>query len=53
VQSDTRTELARRLGISKQVISRQEDDEYQGVSLRRLQDIADALKAQVNITLSA
>lgn len=49
----SQTELAKRLGISKQVISRQEEDEYQSVSLRRLQEITDALQTQVSISLSA
>lgn len=49
----SQTELASRLGVSKQVVSRQENDEYQGVSLRRLQDIVDALKVHVTISISA
>ncbi len=49
----SQTELAARLGVSKQVISRQEDVEYQGVNLPRLQEIVDALRVRVNVTLTA
>lgn len=49
----SQTELAARLGISKQVVSRQEEAEYQGVNLPRLQEIVDALGVRVNVTLSA
>jgi HTH-type transcriptional regulator/antitoxin HigA len=49
----SQTELAKRLGVSKQVVSRQEDAEYQGVNLPRLQEIVDALGVTVNVTLSA
>lgn len=49
----SQTELARRLGVSKQVISRQEEAEYQGVNLQRLQEIVDALGGRISISLSA
>ena len=49
----TQTELARRLGVSKQVVSRQEEAEYQGVNLQRLQEIVDALGGEVTVTLTA
>lgn len=39
----SQTELARRLGVSKQVISRYEDSEYQTVGIARLQEILDAI----------
>jgi HTH-type transcriptional regulator / antitoxin HigA len=48
----SQTELAKRLGVSKQVISRSEEEEYQGVAIARLQSILDALgiKTRVNLT---
>ena len=49
----TQTELAKRLKVSKQVVSRHEEDEYQGVSIVRLQEILDALGAKARIGLSA
>lgn len=49
----SQTELAARLGISKQVVSRQEEAEYQGVNLPRPQEIVDALGVSVNVSLSA
>ena len=49
----TQTELAKRLRVSKQVVSRHEEDEYQGVSLVRLQEILDALGAKARIGLIA
>jgi HTH-type transcriptional regulator/antitoxin HigA len=42
----SQTELARRLGVSKQVISRYEESDYQTVGLGRLQEILDALEAR-------
>jgi HTH-type transcriptional regulator/antitoxin HigA len=39
----SQTELARRLGVSKQVISRYEESEYQTVAIARLQEILDAI----------
>ena len=39
----SQTELARRLGVSKQVISRYEESDYQTVAIARLQEILDAI----------
>ncbi len=47
----SQTELARRLGVSKQVVSRYEDAGYQTAGLGRLQQILDALHAEVKIEL--
>ena len=49
----SQTELARRLGVSKQVISRYEETEYQTVAMARLQEILDAIGIKVMVTLSA
>ncbi len=49
----SQTELARRLGVSKQVISRYEETEYQTVSIARLQEILDAIGIKAVVTLSA
>jgi len=49
----SQTELARRLGISKQVISRYEETEYQTVAISRLQEILDAIGVKALVTLSA
>jgi HTH-type transcriptional regulator / antitoxin HigA len=49
----SQTELARRLGVSKQVISRYEEDEYQGASIDRLQQILDALAIRTRVSLTA
>lgn len=49
----SQTELARRLGISKQVISRYEESDYQTVAVARLQEILDALGIKTLVTLSA
>ena len=48
----SQTELARRLGVSKQVISRYEENEYQTVGVARLQEILDAIGIKTGITLS-
>lgn len=48
----SQTELARRLGVSKQVISRYEESDYQTVGLERLQDILEALGVKIGIELS-
>ena len=47
------TELARRLGVSKQVISRYEESDYQTVGIARLQEILDAIGIKTVVTLSA
>jgi HTH-type transcriptional regulator / antitoxin HigA len=49
----SQTELARRLGVSKQVISRYEESDYQTASLTRLQNILDAIGIKTDVTLSA
>ena len=49
----SQTELATRLGVSKQVVSRCEEDEYQSVAISRMQEILDALSVRANVTLSA
>jgi DNA-binding Xre family transcriptional regulator len=49
----SQTELAARLGVSKQVISRSEEDDYQGVAIGRLQEILDALQVRASVSLSA
>ena len=49
----SQTELARRLGVSKQVISRYEENEYQTVAISRLQEILDAIGITAGVTLSA
>jgi HTH-type transcriptional regulator/antitoxin HigA len=49
----SQTELARRLGVSKQVISRYEDSDYQTVAIARLQEILDAIGVKALVTLSA
>ena len=48
----SQTELARRLGVSKQVISRYEEDEYQGASIERLQQILDVLAIRTRVSLT-
>jgi ribosome-binding protein aMBF1 (putative translation factor) len=49
----SQTELARRLGVSKQVISRYEESNYQTVAIARLQEILDAIGIKTHVTLSA
>ena len=49
----SQTELARRLGVSKQVISRYEETEYQTVAISRLQEILDAIGIKALVTLTA
>jgi len=49
----SQTEMARRLGVSKQVISRYEEAEYQTVAIARLQEILDAIGMRTLVTLSA
>jgi ribosome-binding protein aMBF1 (putative translation factor) len=48
----SQTELARRLGVSKQVVSRYEETEYQSVSIARLQEILDVIGIKALVTLS-
>lgn len=47
----SQTELARRLGVSKQVVSRYEETEYQTVAISRLQEILDAIGIKTFVTL--
>ena len=49
----SQTELAHRLGVSKQVISRYEESDYQTVGIARLQEILDAIGVKTAVTLSA
>ena len=49
----SQTELARRLGVSKQVISRYEESGYQTVAIARLQEILDAIGIKTVVTLNA
>jgi|SRR3984893_5533238 len=49
----SQTELARRLGVSKQAISRYEESDYQTVAIARLQEILDAVGIKTSVTLSA
>lgn len=49
----SQTELAQRLGVSKQVISRYEESDYQTVGVARLQEILDAIGVKTLVTLSA
>ncbi len=49
----SQTELARRLGVSKQVISRYEENEYQTATIARLQEILDAIGVKAIVELSA
>lgn len=49
----SQTELALRLGVSKQVISRYEESDYQTVSVARLQEILDAIGIKTVVSLSA
>ena len=49
----SQTELAHRLSVSKQVISRYEESDYQSVGIARLQEILDAIGVKTAVTLSA
>jgi HTH-type transcriptional regulator/antitoxin HigA len=49
----SQTELAKRLGVSKQVVSRYEETEYQTVAISRLQEILDAIGVKALVTLTA
>jgi HTH-type transcriptional regulator/antitoxin HigA len=49
----SQTELARRLGVSKQIISRYEESDYETVGVARLQEILDAIGVKTLVTLSA
>jgi HTH-type transcriptional regulator/antitoxin HigA len=49
----SQTELARRLGVSKQVVSRYEENDYQTVGVAKLQEVLDAIGIKTIVTLSA
>jgi ribosome-binding protein aMBF1 (putative translation factor) len=49
----SQTELARRLGVSKQVISRYEETDYKTVAISRLQQILDAIGIKALVKLMA
>jgi HTH-type transcriptional regulator / antitoxin HigA len=49
----SQTELANRLGVSKQVISRYEESDYQTVAVARLQEILDVIGIKTAVTLIA
>ncbi len=49
----SQTELASRLGVSKQVISRYEESDYQTVGIARLQEILDAIGIKTAVMLRA
>lgn len=49
----SQAELANRLGVSKQVISRYEESDYQTVAISRLQEILDAIGITTIVTLRA
>jgi ribosome-binding protein aMBF1 (putative translation factor) len=47
----SQAELSRRLGISESMISRDERNEYQGISVERAQRIIDALKGRLTLSV--
>jgi len=49
----SQTDLARRLGVRKQVISRYEENDYQTVGIARLQEILDVIGVTAIVTLRA
>ena len=49
----TASELGRRLGVSKQVISRFEEGDYQTVAVAKLQNILDAIGIKMLVTIDA
>jgi HTH-type transcriptional regulator/antitoxin HigA len=49
----SQTELARRLGVTKQVISRYEESDYQTASVAKLQEVLDAMGIKTAVTLSS
>jgi ribosome-binding protein aMBF1 (putative translation factor) len=48
----SQTQLAQRLGVSKQVVNRYEESGYQTVGLARLQEILDALETRIEIGIA-
>jgi DNA-binding XRE family transcriptional regulator len=51
-QGMTQKELAARLGVSEGVISRDERNEYHGISVERAQRILDALEGQATLVVT-
>lgn len=49
----SQAELARRLSISESVVSRDERNEYHGISVEKAQRIIDKLKGNVTVTVQA
>lgn len=49
----SQAELAQRLGVTKQVISRYEESEYQTAAVARLQEILDVIGVKALVTLQA
>ena len=49
----SQTELARRLGVSKQVVSRYEETDYHAVAIVRRQEILGAIGIKTAVTLRA
>ena len=47
----SQAELAKRMGVGTRVISRHEEDEYQAVSIVRLQEILDAMGVKAKVRL--
>ncbi len=48
----TQRQLAKRIGVAEQQIQRWEANDYSGVNLTRLQEIADALGIQMHDTIT-
>jgi len=48
----TQKDLAIRVGLAEQQIQRYESSAYTGVALERLQDLADALEVNLNLTIA-
>ena len=48
----TQRQLAKRIGVAEQQIQRWEANDYSGVNLTRLQEIADALGMQIHETIT-
>jgi DNA-binding XRE family transcriptional regulator len=48
----TQRQLAKRIGVAEQQVQRWEADDYDGVNLTRLQEIADALGVQIQETIT-
>lgn len=49
----TQAELARRLGVNESVVSRDERNDYHGISVERAQRIIDALQGKVTVAVQA